>query len=348
MPIQIQKILLVALAITLATPTIAQAMFVDIPLPIVATRGDLIVIADVTDSEQAAQLELKFPGTPKATTAWAVKYKLNVTRVIRENGKMLAKTDAKAGKREISIFLIAPKPQLPGTPRLESHFTPLKVGQPYVLILQNMPDKPEYFLPAHPRNRCSVSDKNIARVEKAADITKWPWGKADSGLVTAMIPSVSSVQLRQKYSFVRGANGKFIRKPKEVIAYMPCLIALRNITKKPLSVSLYPNDKFLSITARNAKGKSVKVDLYQYLNNPALRIVPFGPQHIKTIAPGEMLFIQARGLASDGTVVKLKLPAGDWKFKVEYTCKRKGDKPLWNGTIKSTPVPLEVRAPTKR
>jgi hypothetical protein len=342
--------LLTVLIVTVAAPSAAQAMLADVPLEIIAARSELIVVVSVTGAEEPAKLDMKVPDSPKAITAWFRKYKLRVTRVISEKGKIPAGA-AKPRVRSILVFTRAPRPQPPGRPRImvsDAYFASLKVGQSYVLLLRAMPGKPEYYLPSYPKNYRPGRPADIAGIEKAANVAKWSWGKTVDGLQIALVPSQTTVQLRQIRRSVRGPDGKFRQQFKGLSAYVQCVIALRNVTKAPITVCLYLEDRFLAVTAGGPGGKIIKADLYGYLTGMKRRVEPFGPQHKTTIAPGKLVFIHSRGKGDYGMSLNLDMSAGTWKLAAAYTCRRKRDKSLWNGTMTSAPVAIKVRNPTRR
>ncbi|MDP6635374.1 MAG: hypothetical protein QGG42_10775 [Phycisphaerae bacterium] len=293
-----RKTLLAALIAAIVAPAGAQAMLADIPLEIIAARSELIVVVRVTDAKQPVKLKMDLPDSPKAVTAWFGKYKLSVTRVIAENGKPPAPAAAKPPARSIHVFTQTPRPQPPVRPKImvsDAYFASLKVGQSYILILRAMPGKPEYYLPSYPKNYRPARPDDIAKIEKAADVSKWPWGKAVGGLEIALAPTRTTVHLRQVTRSVRGPDGKFRRQFKGLSAYLTLVIALRNVTKAPINVSLYQEDKFLAVTARGPGNKVIKADLYGYLATGGRRVVPVGPRHTTTIAPGQLVFIHSGG-----------------------------------------------------
>jgi len=343
--------LLLGAALVLIVPTAAAAMLADVPLEIITARSELIVVGKVVGISIPVELTLKTPDSPRPIKAYFRKYRLKISQVITENGLPAAKTDASPKDRAIDIFVRVPRPQRAGGPRVfvsDQYFASLAPGESYVLILRKMPDKPEYYLPSYPKNYGLAKPEQVARIRRAALVDKWSWGPAVGGLQIALMPQQTSVQLRQIRRLVRDKSGRMKPQFQGQSAQVRLVVALRNTSKKPISVSFYPGDRFLSITAKGPGGKTVKPDLYASLAR--MRLAPFGPKNVTTIEPGKLLFISPMGAADYGMSVNLDVAAGKWKLTASYTASRKGiggKQKLWTGKTSSTPVRIEVR-PARR
>ena len=339
--------LLLALAVALAAPSAAWAMLADIPLPVLARESELIVVGEAVEAGAAAKLTLDVPGMKKPLTTWFRKYVVKVTRVITEDGRPPAAKAAKPADRTIQIFARSPAPRQPGQLRLfvsDAYYASLAVGKPYVLILRTMPGKPEYFLTGYPKNYRPAKPDQIARVETAALVDRWPWGRPVGGLQVALIPRRTTAYLQQVRRAVRGNDGRMRTELQGPSASVRCMLALRNASKAPLAVNLYPPDKFLSIVAAGPGGKTVRPDLYRFLVRADF--AQFSPKNAVVLAAGETVFFNAMGKGNYDFAVNLDVPAGTWTLRASYTSKRAataGKCKLWTGTAKAAAADIEVK-----
>lgn len=339
---------LAALAAVVAGPPAAEGMLANVALEIITTRSELIVVAEVVEAGQAARLRLKVPDSPKAVDTWFRRCKLTVTRVIKEDPPAAKPAKKSQAARKIDVLARAQRPQKPGEPVLRvanGNYPNLRVGQSYVLILRKMPGKTEYYLPSYPKNYGRATKDRIARIEKAANVDKWPWGKAVNGLQIALVPSRPVVNLMTVRQSVRGPDGQMGQPVTKKLAYVQAVVALRNTSKKALAVNLYMGDGFLKVEGTGPAGKTVSPDLYGFLAAMGLA----GPQakDVAKIEPGKVMFINARGQTKyGGGGHPLPLSPGKWKFKASYTSVRKanvkGGK-LWTGKIESAAADVEVK-----
>jgi hypothetical protein len=329
-----------ALALVLVVSTAGWASVADIPLPIIAARGDLVVVGEATKAAEPQTMRLKPPDAKQPIRTWFRTFAVKVTRVLAEKDPPEGLDPA--AEREVKIIARSLPPPQPGGPliwRSDAGSYPfLRVGRSYVLILRKMPEGGTYYLPAYFRNWRPTSKEWIEQVRRAADVEKWPWGKAVDGLQIALLTTRQELWLRT--ATIRGPRGQ--RRARTVFVQM--VVALRNTGKKPLAVSLYPEDRYLSVKAVGPASKTVAADFYSRLAMMDIRA--FGPWAVKTLAPGELLFLGPMGAAPHGLGTNLELTAGKWKLTAGFTSKRqpsgKDAARLWNGAIESKPVPVEV------
>ena len=76
------------------------------------------------------------------------------------------------------------------------------------------------------------------------------------------------------------------------MVHVPAVIALRNVGKEDLAVSLFPHDRFLAVTASGENGQAASSDL---LGGQKIAPADFGPAFVKVVKPGEILFIGPMG-----------------------------------------------------
>ncbi len=347
-----RKLLALAAALALVVPAAAHAMLADVPLEIIAARSELVVVADVVKTNPPAMIALNVPDSPKPVNTWFMKCTLRITRVITENGKPPAAGDAKPANRTIEIFTRAPRPAQPGQPRIavsDMYYASLQAGKGYVLLLRKMAGRAEYYLPSYPRNSAPAGAEEIKKIERAALVAKWAWGKAVGGLQIALVPRQTRVQLRQIRRHVRGKDGRMRPQFQGKSASVPCVVALRNVAKEPVAVNLYAGDRLLSVVAKGPGGKTVKPDLYGWLARADLAL--FSPKYTAIIKPGAVLFIGPTGKGDYGMSLNLDVATGKWRLQASYTCARQaagvGGRKLWTGTIQSAPAEIEVTNPPK-
>jgi len=210
----------------------------------------------------------------------------------------------------------------------------LQAGNSYLLILRKFPKKPEYWLPAYFKNFYKAGDKRIGAVERIADPSKWPWGKAADGLQIALLPSETE--------FVANPTRKVNGRPASVHLHLS--LAARNTSKQTIRLNVHLADRAISVRAVDEKGAKVEADLYGGTSrNPAPK---FGPASVVEIAPGDIAFIAPGGKGDWGFSVPIHLVAGKWKIEAVYQSNRAAkDVKLWKGKAASGAADITVRAP---
>jgi len=317
----------------------ANAMMVNVPLEILVSRAELIVTGKVTMVAVPAQFQRPVPGQARPIKAWFTEYQLTLTRVIK------TAEGVKAAKGQtITIVAQAAPPRQPGLIMADGPAYPsLRKGTSYVLVLQKDTVKGQYYLPSYPKNFRLDRKQDVAPIVKATEVDKWPWGKPVNGLQFALVTTRSWAQLGRQVVRRRVGN-KWVKMPPSV--HVQCVMALRNTTRKPITVSVYPGDRFLALGAVNDAGKKTNVDFYAYLQTR--KIPPFDPAgNTLKVEPGKITFISSYGKGEYGIGFNLAAPAGKWKLTATYAAERKGAG-LWVGALSSAAVDLEVRAARKR
>ncbi|HUS47807.1 MAG TPA: hypothetical protein VNA25_15945 [Phycisphaerae bacterium] len=329
-----------------AMPPAAMGMWADVPLEVVVQRCELVVVAEVTTAGAVAHMQLKIPGAKQPVGRLYRNYTLQVKQVLRENGA--APKDETPKDRKIEVLAEARPPAGPGVPVVSDDMSvSLRVGQSYVLALRKLPDRVEYYLSAYPRNRASASAERIDLYKKAAQLEDWPWGKAVDGLQIALLHATTKLRIRTVA--VRRPGGPPRGVPQQSV-YLQPVVVLRNTTKEPIAVSLWPGERFLNIWATGAGGKTVTLDLYSRL---AVKLIAeFGPVFVRKIEPGKILFINAFGEVTGASAHNVPLSPGAWKLHAGYTAIRKSvgsanakaaAQKLWTGKVESVPVEIEVQ-----
>ena len=319
----------------------AHAMMVDIPLEILVSRAELIVTGKVTMVAVPAQFECVLPDPDRPVKAWYTEYHLTVDRVIKKPaGSKLAKGSA------LTVMGMVAPPRGPGLIMVDGpSYTNLKKGTAYVVVLHKMPQGKKFYLPSYFKNFRPDRKQDVDPIVKAARVDQWAWGQPVNGLQLALVTTRSWAQLGRQV-VRRRVGGRWVQMPPSV--HVQCVMALRNVSKKPITVSLYQGDRFLSLQAVNAAGKKVNVDFYTYLQ--AKKIPAFDlAKNTRKVEPGKLAFVASYGEGKYGMGFNLAAPAGKWKLTAGYTSKRTvKDAALWTGTLASGSVDFEVKPARKR
>jgi hypothetical protein len=263
--------------------------------------------------------------------------KIKLDQVISDKGKLIKIEPA---DKSSPVILQAISDAAAPDTNQGRYFPRLKVGKTYVLFLQKLADRAEYFLPSRPEGCPEADEAAIAAARKAADIDKWAWGKPSEGLQMAMIVSGT------RFTTVAGGADEVVR--------MHYNFVLRNVSDKPLVVNLYYPDKLYSLQAKGPEGKSAAHDFpVDMLARPG-----FNQAMVHQLPPGGMVFLCPTGLSHGrGNVLELPLTAGKWTLQAAYESKRQqgptremGKNPnpanlqdkLWTGQVKSGEILVEV------
>ena len=128
--------------------------------------------------------------------------------------------------------------------------------------------------------------------------------------------------------------------PRREPLYLHGLIALRNVSDKPITFTIDPDQKPFSVEATDASGKTAQSEFYAH----ARRLTPGSSPHV-VIAPGQIVFLGPSGVSDIALGFHMDLSAGQWKLRARYRVDSApaGGIPLWTGSIESAPAPLEVR-----
>jgi len=340
----LKRSLIVALTCVVLASSAAHAMRIDMPLEIVAAKSPIIVIAKVKAATWPAKMQVALPGYRQPVKGWFRDYTVTITRVVKNAGsvklargkEVVVVTRSAAPRNGGPLVFIADGPAYPN----------LKNGSEYLLLLSKLPDSHDlYLVPAYLYFRPS-KPAEIAKYAKAADVDKWPWGKAVNGLQLTMILRRPETWLPR--GIVRRRvrkNGKWVTVQSKAQPTVHTVTALRNVSDKPIKVRLYQGDKFLTVSAVDTAGRTIKPDLYYGLNPNRMPVFDAG-RHVATIAPGKIEFIAHYGKGPYGMSFQLPVyKAGKYTLSLSYTAKTDG---FWKGTLASKPALLTLKAFPKR
>ena len=361
------RAILVVLAFCLAAPADAQTTSADVPLEIVAYQSDLIVVGQIPGAGQPQVLALVLPNQPKPLRGWFCTFRVEITQVIKDKDRSETKSEASEPSDQqepttrpaagVEITVLARSNPPPGKSRISvstgGYFRPPRFSpnREYILALRKLLGRGEYYLPASTRHYRPARRTGVAEFQRVANVDAWPWGQASDGLQIAVIPFPRNVRFERQV--IVGGSGQGAGRPvrRQGGAHVQFLIALRNVSNEAICVNLYKPDRVLSFRATGPEGKAVPHDFYRYYRPK--QAVQFGPKHLASIAPGEVLFVGPDGPAEHAIAVTMPLTVGDWQLQATYASQRQvGEdeevKP-WKGKISSDPGVVQVRkAPDRR
>ncbi len=171
------------------------------------------------------------------------------------------------------------------------NYPKFKAGNSYMMVLNKLPGRTEYYLPSYFMNFKAATDPMVKEVEKLADMDSWPWGKSQSGLQLACMV-ISAYELG-------GEAGKD--------ASVYACLAVRNVSDKPLAVNLYDDDKCLQITATSDAG-AFSTDFYNFKSRQPTE---FDADNTVVVKPGGIIFIGPTGPADHG--LGFQMPLRPWE-----------------------------------
>jgi cell division septation protein DedD len=284
-----RALLFVAVLVSLA----ASGLAYNAHPAVLAYQGDVVMVGKVVDIAGEADAEFTTQSAGASHKGSSQKMTVEVGEVIKDSTGLVKPL---AGKKTVVVWQEWPKTTKPdpardtAPPASESDY--LAKGGQYVLILQKIKDRDEYYLPNYHANRDSASSLDRYRVP--ADVEKWNWGKPAGGLQMAF--------------FVRN-DEKVITKIQPQPEAM-VLFAVRNVSDKDVTIPLGPGS--LHIIAEKGEAK-VDPDLYAEVGKS--RQVPVKQVAIK---PGKIIFLSHLQQALVETSYVLPLERGEWALKVAF------------------------------
>jgi hypothetical protein len=270
--------------------TDTSACMVDMALPVLIGRSDLVVVGTVTAVGKKGNGQIKIATMKQPLKSYFHKTGFKIEKVLHIRGGK-----ATAGST-ISITSLAKKPQKPGGLLLAVSDGPsypnLAKGQKYLLILQRDQAGKGYYLPAYPKNFVPFKNSRAGRVEeyeKICNIDTWPWGEASNGIQLAVIPTKTDVTLMKSR---KGRNGPFFWN-----AYTQIVYALRNASEKPVAINHYPVDRFMELKLKQG-GKEELLDMWSFLARA--KQAGFTEKNATVVQPGGIMFIAPYGVDQYG------------------------------------------------
>jgi len=289
------------------------------PLEVTAHQADAILIARITSMGEPRQITVTLPGAPEPITRQYAKAKATIDRVIKPSSDK-AHALAKGGAIEFEVLA-----------RTSSQGTRpqpiIRKGPAYLLALQRFDDSHRWFLPFSHAHFQSPARVNVEKIARAADTSGWPWGPAAGELQIAMI---------SKWSLWKHTAAN-----KDTV-FFRAFLAVRNVSKEPVTVNLRPADAPLWVEARAVNGQTVRADVYDDLHS---KLKGEWPKPVETLGPGEACFVCTTGAKPVQVGGPMDLAAGAWSLFAGYQNQRgetEDGRKLWTGKVLSMPLRVTV------
>ncbi len=226
----------------------------------------------------------------------------------------------------------------------------MTAGVEYLMVLQTVTlPKDAYFLPSMSDAWRKFNPLWMQRVQAAADAKNWPWGEEVKGLRLALLVR-SPVVLRPG-----GGKGRI----GEGDAFVSVLVAMKNVSAKPIWLSFYDVDEYLMFrsVSDGADAREIAHDPYRFYErkNPRPFAPPFPSPFVSAIMPGQLAFVDARARGESGMDFFMSMTKGKCKLRAQFSSQRqykdvdrqknKNLPELWNGLLESKPIEVDVDAP---
>jgi hypothetical protein len=290
--------------------------------------ADLIIVGKLVESRDPNNLLLRLPFREKAERWGIITYKIQVEKVIASRttpadgsapkalevpaaGKTIAVLTSSAGASESQPI------QFKGLP-IRHNESP-RVGRSYIFTLYRLADRTEFYLPANDGYWENADETHLKQVKEWLDVDKWPWGKVQDGFELALF-APASVEIQDW-----GLR-------------FPVAVAMRNVSGKPLAVNLLPAKPLSLQATRDTGGTFMPIALPKASRSPA------AADRDRVLAPGEVIFLDPSGTATEAMYLSLNLPEGAYVFVAAFSVEptRLQMPRTWNGRILSPAVPVQV------
>jgi hypothetical protein len=318
----------------------------NIPLAVRAFRADLVVLGEVEKDGVTEELKLTVPGADSAGTDTFTSYSVKVRECLRERIIVTGPgSTTKPAPSRVDVLVRQPAPDAP-----DKTLVPvLEKGKKYLLLLSRIDGRKEYYLAPGAANCVPATPEAVDQYTEAANLEKWPWGKAVDGLELAVLVAPKIVMFTPTTTVGTGAvnvtivlhevrSGKTVNVGELIVPGVPVAVAIRNSNKEPVSFRLDPTAKMLGIGALRGD-KTVAADLYQDVKDEAEKIV--------TVEGRQTVLLGPAGVVACALPTKMELAAGKWLFKATLETKsaKTGSttqKALWAGKLESDEAIVEV------
>jgi len=293
------------------------------PLEVVTHQADLIVVGKVLSVGRPRPLSHTPRGAAKPVTRSYSLCRVVPSRLLKSPSRGAGSKPSAGGRVDLEALAL-PRDGARGAAEKRCV---LAGGADYVLMVRRLPGTDRWILPYGRDNYARPTEERIKAVIAATRLADWPWGPAKNGLQAAMI-----CKWTRWTHMVRGRPTIFFR----------TYVALRNTSKRTLTVNLRPGDRPLRIEARDPNGTVVAGDPYRSLR---WRLKGEWPKPAEAVAPGEVIFVGLTGKQPVQLEASLDLPAGRWTIHASYRNTRaatEDGRALWTGETAARPLPIEV------
>ena len=309
-----------------------------VPVEISAVRSDVIVAGRVDGVAEPEKMRLCVPGSKEAAEGMFLTCRLTVREVLKDTAEEAGRV--KGGQ---AVTFLTPAAKAGGDEKVQA--AP-KAGTSQVLLLRRLEGREELYLPDVPSCRHQDDPQAVARVREAMRTDLWGWGEAVGGLQVGLAPLPKAFPLTMEVHRRRGLDGTWKVKMVRPPARIEPVVAIRNVSDKPVSVSLHPGDWSLSLQCAGPEGKKVVREVSEAPGESK----PFDGDAVATIGPGQVRFLAGGGLVDESVPLSSVLGDGAWAVKAVFTAKRAEapgpdgtSRKLATGTISSAAAAFQVK-----
>ncbi|HEY8666560.1 MAG TPA: hypothetical protein VIL86_07845 [Tepidisphaeraceae bacterium] len=299
------------------------------PPEVFAYQSDRIVVGNVLAEGEPKEVELALPGEAKAAAVRVTEYSFHVSGEIKPDAELAQSTPGPAQPIRIMMAVrgekgMAAKEQVKTlAPLMAATGAGLKKDAMFVVYLQRTSIKDAYLaIKVTPFNQ--RGDDDAAR--RAADVAKWPWGKAEKGLQMAVFV---------KTPLYQGKDGS---------VRMQFFVAMRNQSEKPLKVNCYAGDSPVSLVVKDSGAAAKPGEVYGHNDGKAREMRAFGDIDIATIPAAGVIFLGPYTAAAGPFLGVATLEMGKHQLQFGYTSKRTEENlELWTGSVEAKPIEVDVK-----
>ncbi len=318
-------------------------------------RHEVIIRGKVSKVGKPEEREFRNPWAGKPRKQWLRIVEVDVTKQLR----------GKVGKT-VKVICQAPQPvkrnpNVLNQPIIARSGGPshpnLHNGREYLLMLHPTKGKDTCYLNSSWTNYILIganTKKRVEEIENLADTDRWGWGDTVNGLQLAVVPDRTQLN-----AFAPRARrpGKRVKGGKRT-AVMG-IIAVRNVSRKPIAISHYPGDDFLKATFDNADGKTVNClghSVGVAMAHPRAakpKTPPFiAARNVTVLRPGETRMLAPYGIDKHGQTFTFQAPPERFVFTATYVNKRETKSAdgiaVWQGSISASSPQISVKQPNAR
>ena len=325
------------IAATALTCSTAFAQPAGVSFEQLAATSDLVIVAKMSSVGELKDFRLKWTEGNPPEEAKLRAFRLSDVKVLQSSraGTAIAATAPASDLAELAVWAADFRAAM--LAKLAPAMA--KDGQ-YVLFLRRMPEDKGLFLPLR---RAFAADEAVVKTATAAcKVDAWPWGKESAGLKMALL-------IAPEVQAITGGAMPIGGRPSLNLA-VPCTLAVRNVSDKPIALDLYDQDRVLSVKAftvgvRAGGGVESPAVLYHDPGPNQGAPAPYHAAFSILVGPGQIALI-GRTAPEAQWDLPLQIDFGQWTLHATYTCTRKDKGPggttLWTGKLEAAPVPMNI------
>lgn len=293
------------------------------PIEPMVANSDLVVVAKFVRDDGIHEIEIKSDGPLHAGTWELQRCKFEVGKLLFDHsaGSGAGAAGSKAPAASPKTLSVLTPTQMPpkeiGGTGMHPHIrmmmpAPMVLDKSYVLFLKKLAGSAEYYLV--PDSRFEALEQTVKRVDAAAKIDQWPWGKTVGSLQLCLLLPEEVVGMAQDVEKGRGSV--------PLIAH----VALRNTGTKPVRVVL-GLDSDVNFKLSGANGREIEEQIFPRAT------------YERELQPGEVAMLgYSANFSSPASLFLRDLAAGPYTFTVRFKSGKAGKAGDWLGELLSGPV----------